>query len=68
MVWQVIFALVVTISALLIAAILFVSVIYHRYRVCKFAKQAYLAGPRHINHPACKCKCCIWERVDKDPA
>lgn len=64
--WQVIFALIVTISALLIAGVLFASVIYHRHRVFKFAKQEYLAGPRHINHPACKCKCCNWERIDNE--
>ena len=62
MTWQVILAFLVTIPALLIAIGFLACVFHHRYKVFKFTRQQYLAGPRHIDHPLCKCQCCIWER------
>ncbi len=62
MTWQLILAVSVTVPALLIALFLALSIFYRRFRVYQYNRQRYLAGPRHIEHPACKCHFCVWER------
>ncbi len=62
MTWQLILALVTTIPALLIATVLLLLIFYRRYRVFRFNRAQYLAGPRHIDHSSCQCHCCRWER------
>jgi hypothetical protein len=60
--WQLILSYSTTIPALLIAAFLWLSIFYRRYRVFQYNRQQYLAGPVHIDHSQCKCQCCMWER------
>ena len=56
--WQLLLAVSTTIPALVIAAGLMACVFYRRYRVYQFNRKQYLEGPRHINHPKCRCHFC----------
>jgi hypothetical protein len=59
--WEVILAVSVTLPSLLIAAFLVAAIFLRRYRVYHYHKQRYLAGPRHVNHPRCRCHICQIE-------
>jgi len=56
--WQLLLAITTTLPALIIAVVLVACVFYRRYQVFQFNQKQYLAGPRHINHPRCRCHFC----------
>jgi hypothetical protein len=58
MTWQLLLATVTTVAALSIAGLLVTAIFHRRYRLFKFQRERFLAGPRHIDHTKCRCYFC----------
>ena len=61
--WQLLLAITTTLPALLIAAVLVALILVRRDRIYRMQKAAYLSGPRHIDHPKCRCHICNQQRL-----
>jgi len=62
MTWQLLLAIAVTAPAILVTLITIPYFLWrrhaHRREIIRRAKE----GPRHIDSPYCKCRCCDWEK------